>query len=160
MIRPHWERRRERVWDWPPRWWAAFPSIHYKTVCKNILLSLTQCQRHLTTPENQVQRKKCIWDTKGRKSRQIPIYHAIVEVAQTYPSGKRIRTSTFFSGLSLFDTNLRPYRKPESYFVSHQISERFSATREPCVVGYKTLKPPYDVLLLFDHPCKSAKAFC
>ena len=159
MIRPHWERRREKVWDWPPIWWAAFPPIHYKTVCKNILLSLAQCQCHLTTQENQIQKKKCIWDVKGRKSKQIPIYNAIVDVAQTYPSGKRIQTSILFSVLFLFDTNLRLYRKRESYFSSHQISKQFSAIRELCVVEYNIIKPKY-MLLGLNRPSKSAWAFC
>lgn len=48
---------------------------------------------------------------------------------------------------SLFDANLRLYRKTENYFSSHQISEQFSAIRELHVVEYNIVKPKYDMLL-------------
>lgn len=93
---------------------------------------------------------------KGRKSKQIPIYNATADLAQTYPLGKRVRTSILFSILFFFlsDINLRLYRKTESYFSSHQISKQFSAIRELCVVEYNIIKPKY-MLLSLNYPSKS-----
>lgn len=58
--------------------------------------------------------------------------------------------------LSLFDKNLRLYRKTDSYFSSHQTSNQFLAIRELCVVEYNIIKPQYDTLLSLNHPSKSA----
>lgn len=62
----------------------------------------------------------------------------------------------FCSRFSLSDTNLKLYRKTESYFSSHQISKQFSAIRELCVVEYNIIKPEPDILLSLNYPSKSA----
>ena len=86
--------------------------------------------------------------------KQTSTYNATADLAQTYLSGKRERTSILFSILFFFlsDTKLKLYRKTESYFSSHEISEKKSAIREQFVVEYNIIKLSYDMLLSLSCP--------